>query len=391
VTYINTDDCEQYHIKHGVLTESPVRGSTARFISNPIVDDIEADPDPKGRARRRRINGRIVIDTTVPEGTGERYQPPSCLVIGEPSVNNLAIHRWRDDGLSKDKIEAAKIEAELIRRIKDGAQINALRPGPWKPNPGWEDQRAFRQLLEAFQRTVVKPAGKYVPGGTFSRRQPENQKHTNDLLYEDLTSVACFALWQSTLKFDPARGYRLSTLSRRKIVGAIRNEANYLRQGGYTTGDTVARYLTKDVGRRTQSRLDRWIFSHLGSPPEELLKAQRELVKRPVFRSLQEAAEALQLANNLEHPAVYSGGDRDNEREDDPYATASKPDAATAVEWRDVCDSHDPLKLSPQLQTHRRVSELVDFWVREFCDPPRIKSKPQAKPVYKPCAVSSPV
>jgi hypothetical protein len=29
------------------LIESPLRGSTARFICNPIVDDVEADPDPE--------------------------------------------------------------------------------------------------------------------------------------------------------------------------------------------------------------------------------------------------------------------------------------------------------------------------------------------------------
>src|SRR5262249_39689903 len=52
---------------------------------------------------------------------------------------------------------------------------------------------------------------------------------------------------------------------------------------------------------RTETRLDRWIFSNLGAPPEELLEAQQKLVKRPIFHSLQEAADALKAANNLEN------------------------------------------------------------------------------------------
>jgi hypothetical protein len=374
--YISTDESEKYDIKHGVLTESPLPGSATRFICNPIVDDIEADPDPE-----------------------EQYQPPSCQVVGAPSVNDLATHRWHNNGLSDDRIEAAKIEAELIGCIQDGARRNALRPGPWKPNPGWEDQRAFRKLLEAFHRTVVGPAGKFVPKGTLYRRQPKGQKHTNDLLYEDFTSVGCLALWESTLKFDLDRGRRFSTLSRHKIIGAIRNEANYLRQQGYTSGDTVARYLRKKVSRHPQTRLDRWIFDHLGSPPEELLEFQKQNLKRPVFYSLQEAADALKAANSLEHCDVYSsGGDGcDIERgwantgsEDDKAGCASRP----IEEWSQLYHSHDPLRWSPQLAFHGnplrgtgKVSPIIDFWIRELCDPPRIKAKPQPKPVYKPCTI----
>jgi hypothetical protein len=402
VTYINTDS-EKYDIKHGALFESPVRGSTAQYICNPIVDDIEADPEPKGRARRKRVNGRVIIDTTVPDGDGYRYEPPSCHVSDDPSVNNLAAHRWNNEGLSEDRVEAAKIEAELIRRIQDGARINALRPGPWKPNPGWQDQRAFRQLLEAFHRTVVRPAGDYVPGGMFYRRQPKGQKHSNDLLYEDLTSVGCLALWQSALKFDLSRRWRFNTRSRHDIGYAISTEANYLRRHGYSSGDTVGRYLHatkleavgKEPPRRSDTRIDRWIFDHLGASPEELLEAQDKRLKRDkVFHSLHDAAEALKEANNLKHPDVYSdGGDDDVER--DSYDTSKTNTATEPVnEWRDIYDSHDPLYWSPQLAFHGnplrgsgKVCAIVDFWIREFCDPPRIKAKQWPKPVYKPCAV----
>ena len=111
--YINTDS-EKYDIKHGRITENPLRGSTARYICNPIVDDIEAPPDPKGRARRRRINGRIIIDTTVPHGGEEQYRPPSCLVTGGPSINDLTSWRWQGRTVGRDT------ERELIRRIQEG-------------------------------------------------------------------------------------------------------------------------------------------------------------------------------------------------------------------------------------------------------------------------------
>jgi DNA-directed RNA polymerase specialized sigma subunit len=356
--YISTDESEKFDIKHGILTESPVRGSTARYVTNHIVDDINA-VDPDGPADP--IHPKI------------EYVSPSCLFSGNPSVNNLATHRWHNGGLD------AETEAQLIQRIKDG------------------DGRAFRQLLEAFHRSIVSPAGKHVPRGAHSRRQPKGQKHTNDLLYEDLTSAGCFALWQSALKFEPDSGYRFSTLSRHKIAGAISNEATYLRRPhGVTSGDgTVGRYLRatrlaalgKELPRRTESRADRWIFSHLGSPPEELLEWQKKNLKRPVFHSLQEAADAIRRANNLQHPDIHSDGDDDADRDD--YSTAKTNTATEPLEeFRDVYQSQDPLYWSLQLAPHRNtVSPIVDFWTRELCDPLRIKAKPQPKPVYKPCKV----
>src|ERR1041385_3828401 len=86
--YINTEDSDC--IKHGILTESPLRGSTTRYVANPILDDIEA-PDPR-----------------------EEYQPPSCLVVGAPSVNDLAAWHWQ--GRTGDPFT----ERQLIRRIQKG-------------------------------------------------------------------------------------------------------------------------------------------------------------------------------------------------------------------------------------------------------------------------------
>ena len=75
--YVSTEGSEKYDIKYGVLTENALRGSTTRFICNPIVDDIEADPDPD-----------------------EQYHPPSCFVAGDESINDLASWRWQPCGCS---------------------------------------------------------------------------------------------------------------------------------------------------------------------------------------------------------------------------------------------------------------------------------------------------
>jgi hypothetical protein len=224
-------------------------------------------------------------------------------------------------------------------------------------------------------------------------------------------AIGCFGLWKAALGFDFARGYRLWTIAQHKIDGLVSNEAKYLRRHGFGSGDSVARYLRKKVAERSDTRLDRWIFDHLGSSPEELLEEQKKRLKQPIFRSLQEAADALKQANNLEHSEVYSdGGDgNDIERgcEEDGYSPATEP----LEQFRDVHDSHNPLKWSPQLGDsftgingkhfchkappwfvlavatkdipgHRTVSAIVDFWIAEFCDP-----KPQPKPVYPPCRI----
>jgi hypothetical protein len=178
--YISTDDSEKYDIEHGHLTENPLRGSSSRFVTNPIVDDIEsADPDAPADPAHPKIE----------------YVPPDCEVLGEPSVNDLAEHRWQGDGLD------AETESELIRRIQGGDERAFYDPRPDHPS-----------LLRSFHRSVVGPASKYIPGGTFERRRSKNTKHTNNLLFEDLTSVGCLALWQSAVKFKP--GHRFNTLSR---------------------------------------------------------------------------------------------------------------------------------------------------------------------------------
>jgi hypothetical protein len=318
--YINTDDSEKYDIKYVVLTESLLRGSTARFVCNPIVDDVEADPDAK-----------------------EEYQPPNCLVLGDASINDLASWRWQ--GCTVD----AETERELIRRIQEGnPRCRAGQPrgcscrscrARFDPRPG------KISLLPAFHHSIRKIAGGYIPKGSSRRKY----RASDSLIFQELMAVGCFGLFKAAFEFDFSKDCRLWTIAKPKIKGLIKNEANYLRRYGYSSGDTVARYFRKEVSERSDIRIDRFIFDNLGASPEELLEAQKKLVKRPLFHSLQEAADALKGANNLEDPEVYSaGGDGcDIERgraltesEDDSFSGATKP----VEEWRDLYDSHNPLK-----------------------------------------------
>ena len=294
MVYISTAD-------YGQLSENPLRGSTARYVAHPIVDDIDnVDPD----APADEIHPKI------------EYVPPSCKIVGDPSTNDLATKRW-----GMDSAVSAETEADLIRRVKNNdPHCKAGKP----QGCGCPRCQAFNRLLAAHHRTVLKPAGKFIPKGTAQPR-PNKSKHTNNLLFEDLTSVGCSALWRSALRFDPETGNRFNTLARHKIAGAISDEAIYQRSRGYTSGDTVRRYLKDKVSAQSVTRLDRWIFSHLGSPPEALLEAQATLVKKPVYHSLEEAEAALKAAAALEHPDIYcdTGDDCDLSRKSKAMITAS--------------------------------------------------------------------
>jgi hypothetical protein len=361
VTYINTDSDADPE-KYGVFTQfdgGKLNKAPYRYRVNLIVDDIEADPD-------------------------EAYDPPPLKQVGKPSINDLVTWRWQKRTLD------AESERKLIRRIqeRDAWKVMGCRSGADIATVyNRVASRAFHELLAAHHHSIRPIASDYVPRGWWSPR-----RYTNQQLFEDLMAVGCFGLWKAALEFDFSRGCRLWTIAGPKIKGLIANEANYLRRHGYSSGDTVARYLKKEVFGHNDTRLDRYIFDHLGSSPEELLEGQKKLVKHPVFHSFEEAAEAIKAANDLEHSEVFSGGGDgcDLERgwvhtgtEDDVTTNAAKP----VEEWRDLYESQNPLYWSPQLRAHQEVSAIVDFWIGEFCYPPRIKAKPQPKPVYKPCGV----
>jgi hypothetical protein len=364
VTYINTDsdaDSEKY----GVFTQfdgGKFKNAPYRYRANLIVDDIEADPD-------------------------EAYEPPPLKRVGKPSINDLATWRWQKRTLD------AESERKLIRHIqeRDAWKVMGRRSGAdISTIYNRVASRAFHELLAAHHHSIRPIASNYVPRGWWSPRR--KHKHTNQQLFEDLMAVGCFGLWNAALEFDFSRGCRLWTIARPKIKGLIANEANYLRRHGYSSGDTVARYLKQEVSERSDTRLDRYIFDHLGSSPEELLEGQKKLVKHPVFHSFEEAAEAIKAANDLEHSEVFSGGGDGCDIERGRVQTGTEDDVTTNVakpveEWRDLYESQNPLYWSPQLRAHKEVSATVDFWIGEFCYPPCIKAKPKRKPLYERCTV----
>jgi hypothetical protein len=356
MTYINTDpdaDSEKYDGEFTQFDGGKSNNAPYRYRANLIVDDIEADPD-------------------------EAYEPPPLKRVGKPSINDLATWRWQKRTLD------AESERKLIRRIqeRDAWKVMGCRSGADIATVyNRVASRAFHELLAAHHHSIRPIASDYVPRGWWSRRK---HKHTNQQLFEDLMAVGCFGLWNAALEFDFSRGCRLWTIARPKIKGLIANEANYLRRHGYSSGDTVARYLKQEVSERSDTRLDRYIFDHLGSSPEELLEGQKKLVKHPVFHSFEEAADAIKAANVLEHSEVFSGGGDGCDIERRWVHTGTEDDVTTNVakpveEWRDLYESQNPLYWSPQLRAHQEVSAIVDFWKGEFCYPPRAKAKPRPK------------
>src|SRR6516225_6898014 len=156
--YINTDDSEKYDFKYGVLTESPLRGSTTRFICNPIVGDVEADPDAK-----------------------EEHQPPNCLVLGDASINDLASWQWQERTVDPET------ERELIRRIQEGdprCRAGQLRGCSCRSCRAFFDPRPDKiSLLPTFHHSIKKIAGGYIP----KRSSRRNYKRaSNSLIFQDL-------------------------------------------------------------------------------------------------------------------------------------------------------------------------------------------------------------
>ena len=215
-----------------------------------------------------RYRANLIVDD-IEADPDEAYEPPPLKWVGKPSINDLATWRWQKRTLD------AESERKLIRRIQEG------------------DARAFHELLAAHHHSIRPIVSDYTPKGWWSPRQ--EHKHTNHQLSEDLMAVGCFGLWKAALEFDFNAGCRFWTFAKHKIKGLIANEAHYQRRRGMGGG----------------GRLDRRVFNNLGSPPEKLLETQKLGLKKPVFHSLQEAAEALRVANGLEHCEVFSSGGDD--------------------------------------------------------------------------------
>jgi hypothetical protein len=172
-------------------------------------------------------------------------------------------------------------------------------------------------------------------------------------------------MWKAALKFDLEAGYRFWTGVRAPVLGAISDEARIWRRGGSGEG-----------------RIDRWLYTHPTASPEEVLQAQQGLLKRPVFHSLQDAAEGVQK--------FWAWGTDANIDFDEDMEAAVGP-------FRSMYDCFDPYQLSysysdsdgmaapadsrlSYLEIHKHFSLVVDRLsggLDTGCDPIEVK-RPKA-------------
>ena len=193
----------------------------------------------------KELSGPISIDP---------YQAKSLLRLDPtPWISDLVVHRWHRRPFSSDE------EIDAVGRLKAGERL------------------AYDKLLAGFHGKVLQVANGHMPR-RWRRRLPLRDKHTNNLLFEDLVAAGVASMWRAALKFDVESGYRFWTGVRAPVLGAISDEARIWRRNGSGEG-----------------RLDRWLYTHREASPEQILRAQQRFVKRPVFRSLQEAAEGIKL------------------------------------------------------------------------------------------------
>jgi hypothetical protein len=224
-----------------------------------------------------------------------------------PFISDLVVHRWHGPLLNPEQ------EADIVRRVQ-------AREG-----------LAFNKLLARFHRQILKVANGHMPRYWHPRRLPLRDKHTNTLFYEDLVAAGVAAMWKAALKFDLEAGYRFWTGVRAPVLGAISDEARKWRRHG--------------SGER---RIDRWLYTHPDASPEQVLAAQQRLVKRPIFRSLQEAAEGIKQF-------CAWGSEFDYSTETDE--TFEIGDSLFAGMY----SFFDNFSLSPQLRYHEPFSLLVDW------------------------------
>jgi hypothetical protein len=235
-----------------------------------------------------------------------------------PCISNLVAHRWRRPPFSPDE------ELDAVRRIQSADICGPLR---------FHRFDDFAKLLAGFHGKVLQVANGHMPS-RWRQRLALRDKHTNNLLFEDLVGAGVGAMWKAALKFDLEAGYRFWTGVRAPVLGAISDEARRWRRSG--SGET---------------RLDRWLYAHPEASPEQVLRAQERLVKRPVFHSLQEAAEGIKQF-------WAWGSEPEAEWDDDVFPAQNWCYLAEIL--REWYDCFDPYQLSSHRRIHERFGDLVD-------------------------------
>jgi hypothetical protein len=289
-----------------------------------VEEDGATDPDfpddPQKLFRGSRGSIRLDDPEKLFQESVERdfdwWRPKSRLLLDPtPCISDLASHRWRRSPFSPDE------EIDAVRRIQSADICGPLRPS----FRGFDD---FARLLAGFQRKILQIANGHMPK-RWRRRMAFRDKHVNNLFFEDLVAAGVAAMWKAALKFDLESGYRFWTAVRAPVLGAISDEARIWRRHG--------------SGER---RIDRWLYTHPDASPEQVLAAQQRLVKRPVFRSLQEAAEGIKL--------FWAWGSEFD------YSIETDEIFEIGGHFAVMYSCFKRFTLSPQLRVHEPFSLLVD-------------------------------
>jgi hypothetical protein len=248
----------------------------------------DTDPDflddPSGN-----IPGSVRLDNReqlVRESIRESFswwRPRSLPRFSGPAINDLVAHRWHGKPLTPEQ------EVAITCRVQ-------AREG-----------MAFDKLLAGFQRNILKVANGHMPRYWRPRRLELSDKHTNNLLFEDLVAAGVAAMWKAALKFDLESSYRFWTGVRAPVLGAISDEARLWRRHGsgesrldrwlYTHPTASPEQVLRAQQRlyRVEERLARWLSEHPCASPPEIEAARQRINKRLIFHSLQEAAEGIKL------------------------------------------------------------------------------------------------
>src|SRR5262249_26564009 len=120
-----------------------------------------------------------------------------------PTPRDLARRHWWLPNLEKAE------ESKLVRLAQSG------------------DRRATAELFRHFHKFILRAAGKHMRG-----RQQGNWNKQTDGLFDDLIAAGCVGFCEALRSFDLTLGYRFSTGARKRICGAISDEAVLFRKRG---------------------------------------------------------------------------------------------------------------------------------------------------------------
>jgi hypothetical protein len=322
-------------------------------VEGDSVTDPEFLDDPAGIIPG--IPGSIRLDNREQlfQESGESFswwRPKKLLRLDPtPFISDLVVHRWHRRPFSPDEeiVAVRQLQADRLAydKLPRGTQRKVL-------------QVACDKLLARFHGKVLQVANGHMPRYWRHRGQALRDKHTNNLLYEDLVAAGVAAMWRAAFKFDLEAGYRFWTGVRAPVLGAISDEARIWRRHGsgarridrwlYTHPDASPEQVlaAQDRLHKVEERLARWLLEHPLASPEEILKERQRIHKLLPFHSLKEAAEGIKQ--------FWAWGSEFD------YSTETDETFKIGGHFAVIYSCFDRFSLSPQLKIHERFSLLVD-------------------------------